>query len=90
MNMVLQNTAYRVVVRADNGKVLTGQRTYLSQGVTMRGKKWYKDMRWFAFHWGKDGRHYNFEGIAPEFRSKSELIAAIKSSNMFTMARKEL
>lgn len=90
MNMVLQNTAYRVVVRADNGRVLTGQRTYLSQGVTRKGKKWFKDMRWFAFQWGADGKHYNFEGIAPEFNSKSELINAIKQHTLFTQARKEL
>lgn len=43
MSMIIENTAYRLRVRSDNGRILTGQRTYLSQGVTKRGKKWYKE-----------------------------------------------
>lgn len=90
MNMIIENTAYRLRVRSDNGRILTGQRTYLSQGVTKRGKKYYKDMRWIAFEWLSDGRRANFDGIPSASMSKAELLKAINLHPLFTQARKEL
>lgn len=88
--MVLENTAYRLRVRSDNGRLLTGQRTYLSQGVTSRGKKYYKDMRWLAFEWQSGGRRADFDGIPSASTSKAELLKAITQHPLFTQARKEL
>lgn len=90
MSMVIENTAYRLRVRSDNGRILTGQRTYLSQGVTKQGKKWYKDMRWFAFEWQSNGTRRNFDGIPSASTSKAELLKAINRHPQFTQARKEL
>ena len=90
MSNVIENTAYRLRVRSDNGQVLIGQRTYLSQGVTMRGRKWHKDMRWFAFTWLANGRKQNFPGIPSETHSKQQLLSAIIKHPQFTKASKEL
>lgn len=91
MSNVIENTAYRLRVRSDNGQVLIGQRTYLSQGVTMRGRKWYKDMRWFAFVYCSQGRSkQNFPGIPSESLSKQQLLSAIIQHPQFTQASKEL
>ena len=91
MNMVLENTAYRVSIRANNGQILHCQRTYLSQGVTLRGRKWYKDMRWFAFVYYNQGRSkQTFPGIPSECMSKKELLAAIMKHPQFTKASQEL
>lgn len=90
MNMVIENTAYRLRVRADNGRVLTGLRTYLSQGVTRRGVKWFKDMRWFAFEWLLNGTRRNFDGIPSASMSKAELLKAISRHPQFTQAKNEL
>lgn len=32
MSAIIENTAYRLRVRSDNGRILTAQRAYLSQG----------------------------------------------------------
>lgn len=90
MSMVIENTAYRIRVRSDNGLVLIGQRTYLSQGVTIRGRKWYKDMRWFAFYYPTATSKQNFPGIPAESLSKQQLLAAIIKHPQFTKASKEL
>ena len=88
--MVLENTAYRLRVRSDDGQVLIGQRAYLSQGVTVRGKRYYRDMRWMAFVWLANGQKRNFNGIPSSSTSKKELLAAITNHPLFTEARKEL
>lgn len=91
MSMVIENTAYRLRVRSDNGLVLVGQRAYLSQGVTLRGRKWYKDMRWFAFVYYSQGRSkQTFPGIPSECMSKKELLSAIIQHPQFTKASQEL
>ena len=90
MSNVIENTAYRLRVRSDNGQVLIGQRTYLSQGVTMRGRKWYKDMRWFAFYYPTATSKQNFPGIPAESLSKQQLLSAIIQHPQFTKASQEL
>ena len=91
MNMVLENTAYRVSIRANNGQILHCQRTYLSQGVTLRGRKWYKDMRWFAFVYYNQGRSkQTFPGIPAESLSKQQLLSAIIQHPQFTKASQGL
>lgn len=90
MNMVIENTAYKLRVRSDNGKVLHAHRTYLTQGVTARGRRFYKDMRWFAFTWLANGGKQNFPGIPAESLSKQQLLSAIIQHPQFTHASKEL
>lgn len=91
MSMVLQNTAYHLSIKANNGQILHGQRVYLTQGVTRRGTKFYNDMRWFAYVYVNQGRSkQTFPGIPSECMSKKELLAAIMKHPQFTEARKEL
>lgn len=87
---VLENNGYRMKLRSDNGDtLLIAQRHYTNQGVTVRGKAWYKDMVWYVFGWCS-GRRYPISGIQPELKSKKDLLDAIKAHPSYTMAAKEL
>lgn len=90
MNMVIENTAYKLLVRSDNGKVLHAHRTYLTQGVTARGRRFYNDMRWFAFFYPTMTSRQPFPGIPSESLTKKQLITAIIQHPQFTQAKNEL
>lgn len=87
---VLENNGYRMKLRSDSGDtLLIAQRHYTNQGVSARGKAWYKDMVWYVFGWCS-GRRYPISGIQSEVKNKKELLAAIKVHPSYTMAAKEL
>lgn len=91
MCSVITNSAYKIVVRADNGRLLHAQRAYLTQGVTAAGRKYYRDMRWFAYAYSADGtRREQFPGIPPQSQTKAALIEAITRHPMFRRAAGEL
>lgn len=90
MTAIIENTPYRLRLRADNGRILTARRVYTNQGTSIRGKKWYKDMRWFAFEWTATGQRKLFAGIPSESLTKADLLSAVRHHPLFSQATKEL
>lgn len=87
---VLENNGYRLKLRSDGGNtLLIAQRSYTEQGVSMRGKPYYKGMVWFVFGWC-GGRRYAIDGMAQKMGSKKEVLDAVKAHPSFSMAAKEL
>lgn len=87
---VLENSGYRMKLRSDSGDtLLIAQRHYTNQGVSMRGKAWYKDMVWLVFGWCS-GRKYSIQGMCETMKSKQEVLNAIKVHPSFTVAAHEL
>lgn len=90
MGKVLENNGYKMKVRNDRGDMLLiAQRVYTEQGVSMRGKPFYKGMVWYVFGWF-GGRKISINGIADRMQSKKEVLDAIKSHPSFSMAASEL
>lgn len=90
MIKVIENNAYRLKVRTDEGgSLLIAQRHYTEQGTKRNGKPFFKGMVWLAFGWCA-GRKFNFSGIPATSSSKAEVLEAIKRHPSFTIAAYEL
>lgn len=87
---VLENNGYKLKIRNDRGDMLLiAQRCYTEQGVTMRGKPYYKGMTWYVFGW-VGGRKHPISGMAPTMPSKKDVLDAIKVHPSFSIAANEL
>lgn len=87
---VLENNAYRLKVKTDEGgTLLIAQRHYTEQGTTRTGKPFYKGMVWLCFGLCA-GRKFTLAGIPATCDSKAALVEAIKKHPSFTIAAHEL
>lgn len=90
MSKVLENNGYKMKVRNDRGDMLLiAQRVYTEQGVSYRGKPFYKGMVWYVYGWF-GGRKISINGIADTMKNKNEVLQAIKVHPSFSMAASEL